>query len=228
MREQVKSLTQSRFEPSKPSADSEAALERLPTIQGLENFGASSPRFSSISPLAPSPGFCPRTGFVAPQPPGCRRGRGPRAIYARDVRSLQAGAVLTVLPERRGAGGRPQGQRQRLGDRPAEIHRARCPQRRRLCCPLALRGAGSRGELRPGEERGPLPSPARVPPGGGDGLFARFFLPQPSLPTLLLSPGSEKRAVRAFSEKGSEAEKSPSPAELRRTGWRWFRDLQRE
>lgn len=90
MREQVKSLTQSRFEPSKPSADSEAALERLPTIQGLENFGASSPRFSSISPLAPSPGFCPRTGFVAPQPPGCRRGRGPRAIYARDVRSLQA------------------------------------------------------------------------------------------------------------------------------------------
>lgn len=103
MREQVKFLAQSRFEPSKPSPDSKAALERLPTIQGLENFGASSPRLSSISPLAPSPGFCPRTGFVAPQPPGCRRARGPRAICARDARPLRL--------ERRGPRGthRPSG-----------------------------------------------------------------------------------------------------------------------
>ena len=125
-------------------------------------------------------------------PAGTRAPQNPRARRLSSAGlDARAGAALTVLPERRGAGGRPQRQRQGLGDRPAEIHRAHCPPRCRLC--TLARGArrGSPGEPRPGEERRPPPSASARARGAGERLVGRFFLPQPNLQTVAFSRVSE-------------------------------------
>ena len=97
--------------------------------------------------------------------------RGVRRIRAHVSCPLQVGAperrpgqrlALTVLPERRGAGGRPQLQRQGLGDRSAKIHRARRAPRCSLCCPRS----GRRIELGRATPLGGARTPAQPCLGG--------------------------------------------------------------
>lgn len=221
------------FGPGPSSPGSEAALERLPTFRVSKNLGAPSPRAFPI-PLPKPPPPSPTQAPAAPGRVWPTGDRSAREAPAGTSRAWTAGeapgpaGALTVLPERRGAGGRPQRQRQGLGDRPAEIHRARRPALQPVS-PRALRGAGNPGEPRPGEGRRPLPSPAPEAR-GGPGCCRWVFctiLPRPQSPGSLAFSGVQE-ADGSISGKGQGAEKWPPlpapycPATVESLGEGWF------
>lgn len=102
----------------------------------------------------------------APPPPPTQAAAAPGRVWP--TRGPGRRRALTVRPQRRGAGGRPQRQRQGPGDRPAEVHRAAARSPAASAAPRAA-GRVEPGEPRPEEGRRPLPSPASAAVGIGRG-----------------------------------------------------------
>lgn len=161
----------------RPSAESQprrsplprwgGSLRRLPKITiraqevwpALRGRAAEAPYSRGLRGLR---GVSPATLLhLPPPPPPTQAAAAPGRVWP--TRGPGRRRALTVRPQRRGAGGRPQRQRQGPGDRPAEVHRAAARSPAASAAPRAAGRVEPRESPAPRRGVGRSPAPPRRP-----------------------------------------------------------------